>query len=892
MLARLSVFIGCVLILQTACLVAARAGPPVAADPQPAGWRNGEWSRRFQPMGMAVNMGGAAVKCMIDWDGSLAVGGWFNEVGGLEANHVAVWNGLHWRTLAGGLGWEANALHDHGRLVVGGSFHTVDGEPIEYVAQWDDQDRRWYSMGEIAGEVRAFCEQFGGFYAAGQFLNPVGSLAHWIGSNWDYPGVSVGLGTINAMEDFYNSIYFGGAFYGNGALSLYGWDGENDILHDLDGNVHCLLRDGYYLYVGGSFEHADGVESHGLVKLWAGGGFQAVPEPLVDRNVRGLARYQDAIYVATDQEVRLCDADSWSEPLGGTFDGQLLCLVTCQPLGGLFAGGAIPGGVVHWDDGEWVHLGGGLSQDGRINCLVHYGGDVVAGGRYIRLPSVLEGQDDAWNVLRWDGDFWHRLADGLNHDVLALAVYQDDLYAGGSFYGSGTQPIARIARWDGDQWCPVGGAGSNVTALHVHQDELIAGGMFTTIGGISAGRIARWDGAQWRTLGAGANNTVRALATYQGQLIAAGDFTTAGGIPAAHIARWNGSSWHPLGEGLDDRVYALTLWHGELIAGGRFQSAGGAPAAHIARWDGSAWHPLGDGVGGQSVIDGVTALLGSTEDLFVGGDFTEAQGEIARGVAVWDGAAWSELGGGVHDGYEATRVNDLLVKDGNLYVGGDFARVGATIASRKLALWLDGTITPTLLRSFLVRVMEPGSVGDGHATGRTVAASWSTSRPSEPEEFRLTARATGRTWSVPSVMIDGEDMFRAHDCSGNLAAVDEVVYTLAHAANGQDWRTIAEQAVALGPPSPARIVRVYPNPFNPLTAITFDLMRTSRVRVDVYALTGRRITTLAAESLPPGRHTRTWDGLDAQGREVASGSYLLRLVTEERITSAKATLVR
>ncbi|MDD5719992.1 MAG: hypothetical protein PHQ53_09945 [Candidatus Krumholzibacteria bacterium] len=757
--ARLSVFIGCVLILQTACLVAARADPPVAADPQPAGWRNGEWSRRFQPMGMAVNMGGAAVKCMTDWDGSLAVGGWFNEVGGLEANHVAVWNGLHWRTLAGGLGWEANALHDHGRLVVGGNFHTVDGEPIEYVAQWDDQDRRWYSMGEIAGEVRAFCEQFGGFYAAGQFLNPVGSLAHWIGSNWDYPGVSVGLGTINAMEDFYNSIYFGGAFYGNGALSLYGWDGENDIRHDLDGNVHCLLRDGYCLYVGGSFEHADGVESHGLVKLWAGGGFQAVPEPLVDRNVRGLARYQDAIYVATDQEVRLCGADSWSEPLGGTFDGQLLCLATCQPLGGLFAG-----------------------------------------GRYIRLPSVLEGQDDAWNVLRWDRD----------------------------------------------QWCPVGGAGSNVTALHVHQDELIAGGMFTTIGGISAGRIARWDGAQWRTLGTGANNTVRALATYQGQLIAAGDFTTAGGIPAAHIARW----------------------------------------------DGSAWHPLGDGVGGQSVIDGVTALLGSTEDLFVGGDFTEAQGEIARGVAVWDGAAWSELGGGVHDGYEATRVNDLLVKDGNLYVGGDFARVGATIASRKLALWLDGVITPTLLRSFLVRVMEPGSVGDGHATGRTVAASWSTSRPSEPEEFRLTARATGRTWSVPSVMIDGEDVFRAHDCSGNLAAVDEVVYTLAHAANGQDWRIIAEQAVALGPPSPARIVRVYPNPFNPLTAITFDLMRTSRVRVDGYALTGRRITTLAAESLPPGRHTRTWDGLDAQGREVASGSYLLRLVTEERITSAKATLVR
>ncbi|MBE0567866.1 MAG: hypothetical protein IH621_18070 [Krumholzibacteria bacterium] len=892
MLARLFVSISCVLILLAGGPAVALAGPPVAAEPKAAGWRDGSWSRGFQPMGMSSNLGGVAVKCMIDWGGLLAVGGYFNEAGGREANHVAVWNGLYWDPLAGGLGWEANALHDYGRLVVGGNFRTVDGEPIEYVAQWDGIDRRWYPMGDIPGEVRGFCSYFGGLYAAGHFLSPVSSLAHWIGQSWDCLGVSVGTGIIHAVENFNGAIYFGGAFQGNGALHLLGWDGESYIRHNLDGNVSCLLQDGYYLYVGGWFDHADGVESHGLAKLWAGGSFQAVPDPLADRNVRGLASYDDAIYVATDHEVRRCGVDSWSEPLGGAFDGQLLCLATCQPLGGLFAGGEITGCVVHWDDGEWVHLGGGLNEDGRINCLVQYDGSVVVGGRHIRLPGILVDQDDSWNVLHWDGNAWHRLADGLNHDVMALAVYRDELFAGGGFYGSGTQPISRIARWQDGQWHGLGGANGTVMALHVHGDGLIAAGQFTSIGGVAANRIARWDGTRWWTLGAGANNTVRALATYDGHLVAAGDFTTAGGAEAAHIARWDGSGWHALGDGLDDTAHALTLWHGDLVAGGRFLHAGGAPAARIARWDGGGWDPLGEGLAGENLSHGVTALLGTSTDLFAGGDFTEAQGGIARGIATWDGAAWYELGDGIGAGYEATCVYGLLAKDGDLYIGGDFAEVGAGIPSSKLALWLDGAITPTLLRSFEARMASRGAPGEGAAAGPTVTVTWTTSAPSRPMEFRLTARAAGQTWPVPSVVAGGENAFRAHDCSPHLATAPEVSYTLAHAADGLDWRTVAEQAVALGPPSPAGIVGIHPNPFNPRTRITFDLARPGYVRVDVYALTGRWITTLASERLPAGRHTRTWDGSDAQGREVASGSYLLRLVTGERIESVKATLVR
>jgi len=45
-------------------------------------------------------------------------------------------------------------------------------------------------------------------------------------------------------------------------------------------------------------------------------------------------------------------------------------------------------------------------------------------------------------------------------------------------------------------------------------------------------------------------------------------------------------------------------------------------------------------------------------------------------------------------------------------------------------------------------------------------------------------------------------------------------------------------------------------------------------------------------SLPAGRHTERWDGRDAAGREVASGTYLLRLETADTRDERKMMLVR
>ena len=69
----------------------------------------------------------------------------------------------------------------------------------------------------------------------------------------------------------------------------------------------------------------------------------------------------------------------------------------------------------------------------------------------------------------------------------------------------------------------------------------------------------------------------------------------------------------------------------------------------------------------------------------------------------------------------------------------------------------------------------------------------------------------------------------------------------------------------------------HPNPFNPSTRIAFDLPEAVSVRLDVYSVSGRLVTTLTDRDFEAGRHHESWDGRDASGHALPSGVYLVRL---------------
>jgi hypothetical protein len=76
----------------------------------------------------------------------------------------------------------------------------------------------------------------------------------------------------------------------------------------------------------------------------------------------------------------------------------------------------------------------------------------------------------------------------------------------------------------------------------------------------------------------------------------------------------------------------------------------------------------------------------------------------------------------------------------------------------------------------------------------------------------------------------------------------------------------------------------YPNPFGASpTQVSFqiasDTGAESAARIDVFDITGRRVTTLVDANLAPGHYRASWDGRNDQGAPVGNGVYFARLTT-------------
>jgi len=78
-------------------------------------------------------------------------------------------------------------------------------------------------------------------------------------------------------------------------------------------------------------------------------------------------------------------------------------------------------------------------------------------------------------------------------------------------------------------------------------------------------------------------------------------------------------------------------------------------------------------------------------------------------------------------------------------------------------------------------------------------------------------------------------------------------------------------------PSSFQLFHNYPNPFNPTTAISYDLPAQSEVNLTIYDVTGREVRTLQSKELPSGRYEVQWNGVDESGNPVNTGVYFARL---------------
>jgi len=84
----------------------------------------------------------------------------------------------------------------------------------------------------------------------------------------------------------------------------------------------------------------------------------------------------------------------------------------------------------------------------------------------------------------------------------------------------------------------------------------------------------------------------------------------------------------------------------------------------------------------------------------------------------------------------------------------------------------------------------------------------------------------------------------------------------------------------------------YPNPFNPNTKIKFDIPFEGNnldrsIRLIIYDITGREVTTLINESLKPGSYESEWNA-----GNFASGIYFYKLTSEDFAETKKMVLLK
>jgi hypothetical protein len=85
----------------------------------------------------------------------------------------------------------------------------------------------------------------------------------------------------------------------------------------------------------------------------------------------------------------------------------------------------------------------------------------------------------------------------------------------------------------------------------------------------------------------------------------------------------------------------------------------------------------------------------------------------------------------------------------------------------------------------------------------------------------------------------------------------------------------------------------FPNPFNPLTKIRFELAHPTVVDLRIYDLQGRLVRVLVSnELLKPGKYESEWNGRDERGAKAATGVYLYRMVTDRFSESRRMTLMK
>lgn len=152
----------------------------------------------------------------------------------------------------------------------------------------------------------------------------------------------------------------------------------------------------------------------------------------------------------------------------------------------------------------------------------------------------------------------------------------------------------------------------------------------------------------------------------------------------------------------------------------------------------------------------------------------------------------------------------------------------------------------------------------------------------QPEEFLIDTTTTeigGVTYSYQFVLADGSVTI-PHFSPGVITLTEDVITDVRETTQSTDL------------PASYELMQNYPNPFNPSTTIRFSLPTAGEVRLDVFNILGRHVTTLVDQRLSVGDYSVDWNGVNITGGEVASGIYFYRLTVGDFVETKKMIMLK
>jgi hypothetical protein len=639
----------------------------------------GQWNT----IALFTNSPGAATVYDMAFAGNtLYAAGAFNRVNGIPVNGLAQWNGSTWSGVGFNTGTVLSLAVSGANLYVGGLFTNLDssGVIMTNIGMWDGG--AWHALGDGLGLpntaiVRSLAVSGGLVYAGGLFTNSgsqiISNVAVWNGSTWSGLGAGVN-NSVNAVAASGGNVYVGGNLSQAGGVPvnfIAQWNGSSwsALGSGLSGAASGIGIFNNLVCVAGGFATAGGVTVSNFA-IWNGSAWSAAGI--------GLSASANRV-VGTSSNVFV----------GGTF---------------ALANGVFVEGITSWDGTQFTAYGtpGRMNGiDGFVNALASDGTNWYAGGQYAATGLMTN-----IDIARFDGADWHSMGSGVVQssgltEVLSMAATNGQVYIGGSFTYVGNAVCENVGRWDGANWNSMGsGPGGVVASLTARPDGIYAAGAQWTGSAYQGPFLERWDGTNWDgVLAYNQTNTfidfylsdpnigMDAVAFLGTNIFVGGHFLISwhdqnfNGYTCSNIMRFDGAYGETMNTGLNSNVLCMSVLGSNLYVGGYFTVADSNAASHIAMWDGANWHPVGGGVVGTGFVGAMTTMGNA---LYVAGSFTNMGGVSANHLAKWDGTNWTPLGSGVTG--RITGVSAVASCGSDLFIGGNMHTVGIA-DSYSIAHW-------------------------------------------------------------------------------------------------------------------------------------------------------------------------------------------------------------